>query len=261
MNINEKFYFNPKEKLTVQVSNSALRRHTDQFEICSKLKGNFPIILDTNILLGYYGMSQQEKKKLIEFLDKFKKRIILTKQVEEEFLRNRLTVIKENLFCPLHIISEDYTRMKKNIEGSLRAFRKRKKKILSQDYPDLFIKLQGIEEEVKTAVNNDKFAEEIKSRVEETTTDYKNIALIDDLLDKISKFKITEELNSDEVEFLENKFLEHLNDYKNEKEISRWKLAIPGCGETKEDATGDYLIYHEALKYMLENKTTKIIRK
>ena len=258
MNINEKFYFNPKEKLTVQVSNSALRRHTDQFEICSKLKGNFPIILDTNILLGYYGMSQQEKKKLIEFLDKFKKRIILTKQVEEEFLRNRLTVIKENLFCPLHIISEDYTRMKKNIEGSLRAFRKRKKKILSQDYPDLFIKLQVIEEEVKTAVNNDKFAEEIKSRVEETTTDYKNIALIDDLLDKISKFKITEELNSDEVEFLENKFLEHLNDYKNEKEISRWKLAIPGCGETKEDATGDYLIYHEALKYMLENKTSVI---
>ena len=258
MNINEKFYFNPKEKLTVQVSNSALRSYAEQFEICSKLEGDFPIILDTNILLGYYGMSQQEKKKLIEFLDKFKDRIVLTKQVEEEFLRNRLTVIKKDFFGPLNKISDDYTKMRNDIEGSLRAFRESKKKILSQDYPDLFAKLQGIEEEVKAVVNNDEFVIQIKSRVEETTTDHKNIALIDDLLDKVSKFKITEELNTDEVEFLEKKFLEHLNDYKNEKEISRWKLAIPGCGETKEDATGDYLIYHEALKYMLENKTSVI---
>lgn len=258
MNISEKFYFNPKAKLTVSISNAALRKYASNFDECSKLEGELPIILDTNILLGYYGMSQQEKYKLIEFLDKFKNRIILTKQVESEFLKNRLTVIKTDFFSPLSKIADDYLKMRNDIEGNLKNFRENKKKILSQDYPDLFTKLQAIEEEVKATINNDDFIDDIKKRVEETTTDHKNIALLDVLLDKVSNFKITEELAKEELEFLESKFKEHILEYKNEKEISRWKLAIPGCGETKEDAAGDYLIYHEAIKYMAENKTSAI---
>tara|TARA_R110000850_G_scaffold155641_1_gene279879 strand:+ start:244 stop:1719 length:1476 start_codon:yes stop_codon:yes gene_type:complete len=258
MNISEEFYFNPKAKLTVSISNAALRKYASNFEECSKLEGELPIILDTNILLGYYGMSQQEKDKLIEFLDKFKDRIILTKQVESEFLKNRLTVIKKDFFGPLSKIADDYIKMRNDIEGSLKSFRESKKKILSQDYPDLFTKLQAIEEEVKATINNDDFIDDIRKRVEETTTDHKNIALLDSLLDKVSNFKITEELTAEELGFLEGKFIEHILEYKNEKEISRWKLAIPGCGETKEDADGDYLIYHEAIKYMAENKTSAI---
>jgi predicted nucleic acid-binding protein len=258
MHVSDKFYFNPKEKLTVAVSNSALRKYANDFEMCSKLEGEFPIILDTNILLGYYGMSQQEKGKLIEFLDNFKDRIVLTKQVESEFLKNRLTVIKKDFFGPLSKIAGDYLKMRNDIEGNLKNFRENKKKILSQDYPDLFTKLQAIEEEVKEIINNDDFIADIKKRVEETTTDHKNIALLDNLLDKVSKFKITEELTTEELAFLEKKFSQHLTDYKNEKEISRWKLAIPGCGETKEDAAGDYLIYHEAVKYMVKHKTSAI---
>tara|TARA_R110002072_G_scaffold72354_1_gene172983 strand:+ start:1708 stop:3183 length:1476 start_codon:yes stop_codon:yes gene_type:complete len=258
MDISEKFYFNPKEKLTVSISNEALRKYATNFDQCSKLEGDLPIILDTNILLGYYGMSQREKDKLIEFLDKFKKRIILTKQVESEFLKNRLTVIKKDFFGPLSKIADDYLKMRNDIEGNLKNFRENKKKILSQDYPDLFTKLQAIEEEVKATINNDDFIDEIKNRVEETTSDHKNIALLDNLLDKVSNFQITEELTSDELQFLDSKFAEHLSEYKNEKEVSRWKLAIPGCGETKEDAVGDYLIYHEAIKYMVKNKTSII---
>lgn len=258
MKISEKFYFNPLEKLTISVSNSALRNYATNFENSSKLKGDLPIILDTNILLGYYGMSQQEKDKLIEFLDKFKDRIILTKQVELEFLRNRLTVIKKDFFGPLSKIADDFAKMRNDIEGSLKNFRENKKKILSQDYPDLYTKLQAIEEEVKITINDDEFIKDIKDRVEETTTDHKNIALLDNLLDKVSKFKITEQLSDEEIEFLERKFSELLKEYKNEKEISRWKMAIPGCGETKEDAAGDYIIYHEAIKYMVENKTSAI---
>lgn len=258
MKITEKNYFNPKEQLTLSISNSALRKYASMFEACSNLEGELPIILDTNILLGYYGMSQQEKGKLIEFLEKFKDRIIITKQVEYEFLKNRLTVIKKDFFGPLNKIADDYNKTKSDIEGLLKSFREKKKKILSQDYPDLFSKLQGIEEEVKSILNDDEFIKEIKDRVEETTSNNQNIALIDELLDKVSKFKITEELGQDERELLEKKFQEHLNDYTEEKEISRWKLAIPGCGETKDDAIGNYLIYHEALKYMLENNTSAI---
>jgi len=258
MKINEEFYFNPKTPLTVAISNSALRKYADNFEACSKLEGTLPILLDTNILLGYYGMSQTEKEKLIEVLTKLQDRIFLTKQIEEEFLRNRLTVIKKDFFGPLNKISEDYGKMKSDIEGSLRNFRENKKKILSQDYPDLFTKLQAIEEEVKESLSDDTFITQVKERVEETTSNNKNIALIDDLLDIVSKFKITESLEKEELDFLNEKYNKQVEDYKNEKEVSRWKLALPGCGEVKEDAIGDYIIYHEALKYMKENNTSLI---
>lgn len=258
MDINQDFYFDPNARLTVAISNSALRKFADNFDACSKLEGNLPILLDTNILLGYYGMSQTEKEKLLEFLEKLKDRIILTKQVEEEFLRNRLTVIKKDFFGPLNRITEDYQKMRSDIEGHLRNFRDNKKKILSQDYPDLFNKLQEIEEEVKATLNDETFVEDVKNRVEETTTDHKNIALIDGLLDKVSKFKITDELSETEREFLEKQFIEKVDAYKNEKELTRWKIAVPGCGETKDDAIGDFIIYHEALKYMKENETSLI---
>jgi cold shock CspA family protein len=258
MEINKDFFFDPNAKLTVAISNSALRKFAENFEACAKLEGDLPILLDTNILLGYYGMSQKEKEKLLEFLENLKDRIILTKQVEEEFLRNRLTVIKKDFFGPLNRITEDYQKMRSDIEGHLRNFRDNKKKILSQDYPDLFNKLQEIEEEVKATLNDETFVENVKERVEETTTDHKNIALIDGLLDKVSKFKITEELSQSEIEFLQEQFEEKVNAYKNEKELSRWKIAVPGCGETKEDAIGDFIIYHEALKYMQENNTSLI---
>jgi cold shock CspA family protein len=258
MKINNDFYFNPTAKLTVAISNSALRKYAENFEACSKLEGELPILLDTNILLGYYGMSQTEKEKLVEFLDKLKDRIFLTKQVEEEFLRNRLTVIKKDFFGPLNKISEDYGKVKSDIEGLLKNFRDNKKKILSQDYPDLFNKLQEIEEEVKATLNDDTFITQVKERVEETTSNNKNIALIDGLLEKVSKFKITEVLEEDEVIFLTEQYEKQVNAYKSEKEISRWKIALPGCGESKEDAIGDYIIYHEALKYMKENNTSLI---
>jgi len=258
MKINDDFYFNPSAKLTVAISNSALRKYAETFDACSKLEGELPILLDTNILLGYYGMSQTEKDKLVEFLDKLKNRIFLTKQVEEEFLRNRLTVIKKDFFGPLNKIAEDYSKMKNDIEGLLKNFRDNKKKILSQDYPDLFSKLQGIEEEVKATLNDDTFISQVKERVEETTSNNKNIALIDGLLEKVSKFKITEALEQDELEFLTEQYEKQVDTYKNEKEVSRWKLALPGCGETKEDAIGDYIIYHEAIKYMKENNTSLI---
>jgi cold shock CspA family protein len=258
MKINNDFYFNPSAKLTVAISNSALRKYAENFDICSKLGGDLPILLDTNILLGYYGMSQTEKEKLIEFLDKLKDRIFLTKQVEEEFLRNRLTVIKKDFFGPLNKISEDYVKMKNDVEGLLKSFRENKKKILSQDYPDLFNKLQEIEEEVKATLNDDTFISQVKERVEETTSNNKNIALIDGLLEKVSKFKITDPLEQDELDFLKQEYEKQVDAYKNEKEISRWKIALPGCGETKEDAIGDYIIYHEALKYMKQNNTSLI---
>lgn len=51
----------PNINLTADISNRALRKYADGFETARALEGTLPIILDTNILLGYYGMSQNEK--------------------------------------------------------------------------------------------------------------------------------------------------------------------------------------------------------
>lgn len=258
MKINEDFYFYPSENLTAAISNKALRNYADNFDTYSKLEGDIPIFLDTNILLGYYGMSQKEKEKLLAFIDKEKKRIILTKQVEKEFLRNRLSVIRKDFFGPLNKIADDYDKMRKEVQGTLKSFKENKKKILSQDYPSIFQKIQEIESEINVVVNNEEIVEDIQKQVEETTTDHKNIALIDKLLDKISELKTTDELLDEEVNFLREKFNHLVSKYVEQKDNVKWKYAVPGCGETKDDAIGDYVIYHEILKYMAENKTSAI---
>ncbi|MCC6727572.1 MAG: DUF4935 domain-containing protein, partial [Saprospiraceae bacterium] len=145
--INKDFCFNPYANLTADISNKALRKYADSFELAKSLGGNFPIVLDNNILLGYYGMSQNEKVKLIQFITTYKDRIFITKQVEQEYLRNRLSVIKKDFFGPLNKIESDFANLRTEITGKLQSFRENKKKILSQDYPSLWDELKRIEEE------------------------------------------------------------------------------------------------------------------
>lgn len=248
--IDKDFCFNPYSNLTTDISNRALRRYADGFEKAKNLEGDLPIILDTNILLGYYGMSQNEKQKLIQFIQSYKDRIYITKQVEQEYLRNRLSVIKKDFFGPLSKISEDYSVLRSDISGKLQSFRENKKKILSQDYPTLWEELKRIEDEVKAILNDEKFYDEIINQVGTTTQNNKNIAYIDDLLDLISTLQTTDALSDEEVVYLKEHFEILLTDYSSAKENVRWKYAIPGCGELKDDASGDFIIFHEMLKFM-----------
>lgn len=258
--INTDFCFNPNGNLTTDISNRALRKFAEGFESAKSLKGELPIILDTNILLGYYGMSQNEKQKLIQFIDSYKNRIYITKQVEQEYLRNRLSVIKKDLFGPLSKISDDFLSMRTEVSNKLQSFRESKTKILSQDYPTLWEQLKQIEDEIKVTLNDEKFYDDIKSQVKTTTQDNKNIAYIDDMLELVSTLKSTDSLEENELVFLKKHFDELLVDYCNAKENVKWKYAIPGCGDRdqKEDASGDFIIFHEMMKFMKDNATSCI---
>lgn len=256
--INQEFCFNPYSNLTLDISNRALRKYADGFESAKNLEGEHPIILDTNILLGYYGMSQNEKQKLIQFIENYRERIYLTKQVEQEYLRNRLSVIKKDFFGPLNKIADDFSSLRTDIAGKLQNFRDNKKKILAQDYPALWEELRQIEDEVKAVLNDEKFYNEILNQVGTTTQNNKNIAYIDELLDLISTLKTTDGLDEEELKFLKEHFNLLLVDYENAKENVRWKYAIPGCGEQKDDASGDFVIFHEMLKFMKEKETSCI---
>ncbi len=256
--INENFCFNPYANLTADISNKALRKYAESFEIAKALGGDFPIVLDTNILLGYYGMSQNEKGKLIKFITTYKDRIYITKQVEQEYLRNRLSVIKKDFFGPLNKIEMDFVDMRNEISGKLQSFRENKKKILSQDYHSLWDDLKRIEEEIKATLYDENFFNEIIKQVGTTTQNNKNIVYIDELLDLTSNLNITSELTETELTYVRQLFEKLVADYNQAKENIRWKHAIPGCGDQKEDASGDFIIFHEILKLMKQKGSSCI---
>lgn len=258
LTINSDFALNPNNNLTTNIANLALRKYADGFESAKNLEGNLPIILDTNILLGYYGMSQNEKIKLIKFINSYKERIYITKQVEQEYLRNRLSVIRKDFFSPLNRISEDFISMRNEISGKLQSFKDNKKKILSQDYPTLWEQLKQIEDEVKGIINDENFYSEIVNQVGITTQNNKNITYIDELLELVSTLNITEDLSTNEIDFLKKHFEELIQVYNGAKENVKWKYAVPGCGEQKDDATGDFIIFHEILKFMKLNSKSCI---
>lgn len=75
----------------------------------------------------------------------------------------------------------------------------------------------------------------------------------DDLLDIIAEFKVVEKLSEAETSFLIEKFNQlklKYDEVKPEaKDKIKWKF--PGCGENKQgDKTGDFIIYHEILKFL-----------
>lgn len=148
--------------------------------------------------------------------------------------------------------------MRSEVCGLLQNFRESKKKILLQDYPSIWEKLKQIEDEVKISLNDETFYNEILTQVSTTTQNNKNIAYIDDLLALVATLKSTEELNEQEIDFSKNLFEKLLIDYNNAKETIKWKFSIPGCGDKKEDASGDFIIFHELLKFMKHHETSCI---
>lgn len=248
--INSQFSFGHNGKLTADISRRALEKFSKGFESARKLEGDLPIILDTNILLGYYGMSQLEKSKLLKFIEAYSKRIYITKQVEQEFLRNRLSVIKKDFFEPLGDITTDFKTLQRDITNILRNYKDKRKKLLSQDYPALWDQLEGIEKFVLEKIDDKEFLSAIEKEVGKTTKENVNISLSDEMLNVVSTLKQTDALDNNEIEFLENEFQKLLTIHKDAKENTKWRFAIPGCGDKKEDASGDFIIFHEILKFM-----------
>lgn len=55
------------------------------------------VFVDTNVLLDFYRMGGEGAKRQLEFLDGQKENIILTSQIQMEFLKNRQTVILDTI--------------------------------------------------------------------------------------------------------------------------------------------------------------------
>jgi len=257
--ITEDFCFNPQRKHSILLSQKAFSLYVEKFEedpINNLLEG-LPIFLDTNVILGYYGMAQKEKDKLYAFLQEQKERIILTRRVEEEFLKNRISCIRKDFFKPLNEMAAEYAKMKNDILNSLQSFKDKKRKILENDFIAIWEKLQKFEADVKQMLEEEAIEQDIKMLVDHTTKENTNIELVDKLIDLCSQFKVLEPLDDSELALVISQYDQLSNTYKNTKEEQRKLISFPGCGERKPDGReGDFIIFHEIMKFMKNTNTS-----
>ncbi len=258
MEINKDFSFSIVKGLTIKDAYTALTLFEGEFENAKSLRGNTPIFVDTNIILSYYGMSSSEKEKLLRFLDLNKDRIHITNEIENEFLRNRISSIKKDLFTPLNSVVSDYQKTQAEINGKLKSYLDDKKQILSKDYPDLWKELINVRDCIEELLNHESLINELKKQIDGTTSNHKNIFLKDELLKICSSLKIIEPLSKEEKDFLVEEYDNLLVEYKNAKDQQKWKYAFPGCGETKDIPYGDFIIFHEIMKFMKQKDTNAI---
>jgi len=276
--INENFWFGAKENLSISLIDKGLSIYSDNVENEKKLESNTVIFLDTNVLTYYYKISFSEREKLRSVLEKYKNRIILTRQVEKEFIKNRTGIIrkfngklKESLIEKFKTVNKSFSDIR---DGKIKGVPEYiNDKVIKNDFPDLSKNLskiyddfiekvaqayQELEIEKLIKIEENKINNIIESATRENNAHEKN----DKILNLLADIKICENLSSSEIDFLKRKYNELKEIYKTVKsnDTINWQFAFPGCGEKKdkEDPTGDFIIFHEVLKYMKENECNAI---
>lgn len=255
-------YGNPQAELSISESSKALAYYAANFNNAFKLETKTPIFLDTNVLLSFYGMSQTAKNKLIEFLNQNNTNIYITKQIEREFLRNRVSTIKKDFLNPLNNIYSDFEKTCKDIKGKFKSFQNDTKSILSEDYFEHWEKLNKIENELNILLDDAQFSKSFKESIEKTTRENEYITITDKMLEACSRLKVTPSLEQEEVDYIKKQYDELYRVYDEAKDEQKWKFIFPGCGDKKkkpEDPYGDFIIFHEILKFMKKEKTDAIV--
>jgi cold shock CspA family protein len=257
--INEEFCFNSSKKLTIKIAHEALNNYANKFEAALNLdKSSIPIILDTNVLLAYYGLSQSEKDELIKFLNQNQERLYLTSQIEKEFLKNRIRTINKDFFTPLNRIQQDFQSTYTDIRNKFKSFMEGKKNTLSNDYPKVWELLLEKQKELDKILDDEEnLKETLEKAIDATKTDHKNIYVVDKLLEACSQLNITPPLDDEELEFIQKQYDTLLKNYPEQgDEIKRQEAIFPGYGDKDKkdkqdkDPYGDFIIFHEILKFM-----------
>ena len=88
-------YFSKQNLSSLAKYSECLATYSKNFDNEISLKTKSPIFLDTNVLLRYYSISFTAREKLYDFIHTNKARIILSSQVQYEFLKNREDVIQK----------------------------------------------------------------------------------------------------------------------------------------------------------------------
>lgn len=238
----------------IKTYKECLDKYTNNFEKVLKLETDFPIFLDTNVLLRYYSISFTAREKLFDFIDKNKHRIIITNQVQKEFLKNREDVIKKYFEQVTNKIPKDFS---SDIVNKLKSFIEQHKIIL-KDYPYVETGIMKHKEELEQILI------QLNKDSEDKYSEFKNLIWKDKFLDLLCECKQINNLNQQEIILIKSKFDNLKNDIKPsniENILNTTKSIFPGLCDIKEkpeNPYGDFIIYHEIMKYMIQEECESI---
>jgi len=223
-----------------------------------KLEGETPIFLDTNVLLSVYEVSFTAREKIKQFVKDYSKRIYITSQVQHEYIKNRERVINTFQATVTEQIPKNFSN---DVVNKLTAFKNANKGKL-EDYVEIQNKLTELETTVKSLQTL------IKENVDDKKDSANKLLLEDDFLELISKLSFTEPLTQESLKLIRDEFEKLLPIYQsthsqkkvddegNSSKESYSLTVFPGCGEkaSKDDPTGDYIVYHELMQFAYNNK-------
>ena len=249
--IKEISFGNKIKELTVTSYVDSLAKYRADLNNALDLKEKIPIFLDTNILLRYYSISFKSRKALLSFLTKHKKQIIITSQVQKEFIKNREDIIERYFEDTLAKLKDNF---KDDIINKIKSYTDNNK-ILLDDFTFLEEKLSKISMEAdNTYIQLAKEVEKIKEKLPQTKYE-------DELLSVIKEMTLLNNLTEEDIKFLHSEFdtlRKNIDVSKIKSEIGKPQRSFPGLGdliEKPDNPYGDYILYHEMIKYIkTENK-------
>lgn len=215
--IEKGYSFNTIEDKTGLPDNqTALTYYANNQQAAVNLNENIPIFLDTNVLLRGYTVSPERRALLNKFFLERKDQIVLTKQLQQEFIRNKKKVKKIYANLPAAQLTD-----------------------ANDTLANLLFELQTVPEETENLENTKVVEDELLDL-------FSNFEQIDNLAASEKKFL------KKEFDFLSSSF----NPQNSKEELKTPHKSFPGKGDILEKSKfpyGDYFIYHEMLKYSYES--------
>lgn len=242
------------KELNISSYAESIKIYLESIENAIELKNDIPIFIDTNILLKYYSISFLSRKTLFDFLKKHKKRIFITSQVQKEFVKNREDIIERFFNETLEKLEGNF---KDEIKNKAQSYVERNK-ILFEDFPVFEKKINSLIQDIEKAQEQlEKEIFSIKSKLNETKYQ-------DEFLALTLEMNLIDNLTEEDIKFLKSEFdiqKKSIDISKIKNEVNKPQNAFPGMMDIKEkpeNPYGDYLIFHEILKYSNDYKTEVI---
>jgi len=235
--INESFWFSSSYEKDLLHFKKGLDLFINNFEKASTLQ-EYPIFLDTNVLLYFYKVSNIVKENFISFLKKNEGNVYITGHVKNEFLKSRVRVINNDY---LNVLKEVPNELLKNI-NKISNFKNSNKTLLN-DYGEIFSDLLEVEASLLSVHKR------LENKINKDLEKNKNIKYNDPLLEAYSKILVVKNLSKKELHFIRDKFIS-LN--------KQSHITYPGMMDFKKkknNSEGDFIIFHELMKFMKENDT------
>ncbi len=249
-------YASQMDKGSSEIRQSCVAHYKKHFETARQLDDKHRIFLDANVLLGYYQLPIEARRKLWQFLESNKDRIYLCDQVQVEFSQHRAAVMKH---YQAKLVLESPTAYQKEVRPLIEDFLEQNDDVLAA-YPSFKEELKGVYE------NSEAILQHLKTWGTEKIEQCKKQFLQDDILELIPELQQLPRLKLEEYRLLRQEFdqlrtaAETFQPGDKAASIDAYlykqpSRIFPGVADIKKKpkAYGDYYIFHEIIKWIANN--------